>query len=109
MNEVFLLSDIITPRPENGSLTLKKFLSEGRPITATPSQAHYYPEHLSNFPTPSEKYDYSTIMSKITEKGLKADVILQRESDRGGGRGHGVGQSYKVAYIEGINDTPENC
>ena len=47
-------------------------------------------------------------MSKITEKGHKDDVILQRESDRGGGRGHGVGQSHKVAYIEGINDTPEN-
>ena len=48
-------------------------------------------------------------MSKITEKGLKADVILQRGSDRGGGRGYGFGQSYKVAYTEGINDTPENC
>ena len=52
---------------------------------------------------------HSTGMSKITETGLKADVILQRGSDRGGGRGYGFGQSYKVAYTEGINDTPENC
>ena len=38
-------------------------------------------------------------MSKITEKGLKADVILQRESDRGGGRGHGVGTPHEVTRM----------
>ena len=52
---------------------------------------------------------HSTVMSKITEKGLNANVILQRESDRGGGRGHGVGQSHKVTNIKGIRNCLKLC